>query len=129
MTERIRKRGGCNRRNKSSSVLEIEDKSMDNRKEPAPGDALEKESSRWVLRPRKPVSYTETQEPDADSYIWCSGCNSMEYHGCEVHTTLFGDNKMFKLVVGNSSVKAKNAGLGVFNKGTGKIPEGTLFGP
>ena len=31
--------------------------------------------------------------------------------------------------MGNSSVKAKNAGLGVFNKGTGKIPEGTLFGP
>jgi len=81
------------------------------------------------LRPRKPVCYTEFPEPDTDSYIWCSGCDRMEYHGCETHVTLFGDNNMFNLQVGKSAIKARNAGQGIFNRGDDVIPEGTLFGP
>jgi len=79
------------------------------------------------LRPRKPVCYTELPELDADSFIWCSECDSMEFHGCEIHITLFGDNKMFKLQVEPSGV-GPNAGEGVFNRGQ-MIPEGTVFGP
>ena len=81
------------------------------------------------LRPRKPVCYTEFPEPDTDSYIWCSGCDRLEYHGCETHVTLFGDNNMFNLQVGESAIKARNAGQGIFNRGKDIIPEGTLFGP
>jgi len=81
------------------------------------------------LRPRKPVCYTEFPEPKVDSYIWCSGCDRLEYHGCETHVTLFGDNNMFNLQVGESAVKARNAGQGIFNGGGCVIPEGTLFGP
>merc|ERR1712179_302143 len=81
------------------------------------------------LRPRKPVCYTEFPEPDTDSYIWCSGCDRLEYHGCETHVTLFGDNIMCKLQVGKSAIKARNAGQGIFNRGKDVIPEGTLFGP
>merc|ERR1712179_372442 len=82
-----------------------------------------------TLRPRKPVCYTEFPEPDIDSYIWCSDCDRLEYYGCETHTTLFGDNNMFNLQVGESAIKARNAGQGVFNRGDNVIPEGTLFGP
>ena len=126
---RQRTRTECSRRQKSFSAPSIEEKSTVDLQEPAPAELREEELTHRKLRPRKPVCYTEMQEPDADSYIWCSGCNRLEYHGCEVHTTLFGDNKMFKLVVSKSGVRARNAGLGVFNKGINIIPEGTLFGP
>ena len=82
-----------------------------------------------TLRPRRPVCYTELDEPDVDSYIWCTDCDRLEFHGCETHVTLFGDNRMFNLQVGESAVKAKNAGQGIFNRGKKVIPEGTLFGP
>ena len=111
-------------RRKSLSVLSMEEKSTENGKKSAPVETLEEELSSRKLRPRKPVCYTEMQEPEADSYIWCSGCDRLEYHGCEVHTTLFGDNRMFKLAVSKSGVRARNAGLGVFNKGNAVIPEG-----
>ena len=86
-------------------------------------------SSSRTLRPRRPVCYTELDEPDVDSYIWCTDCDRLEFHGCETHATLFGDNNMFNLQVGESAVKAKNAGQGIFNLGKEVIPEGTVFGP
>ena len=86
-------------------------------------------SSSRTLRPRKPVCYTEFPEPDVDSYIWCEDCDRLEFHGCETHVTLFGDNNMFNLQVGESAVKARNAGQGIFNEGKEVIPEGTVFGP
>ena len=52
----------------------------------------------------------------------------LEYHVCETHSTLFGDDKMFNLQVGKSAV-ARNAGQGIFNRGKKVIPEGTVFGP
>ena len=68
----------------------------------------------------------EFPEPDVDSYIWCTECDRLEFHGCETHSTLFGDNKMFNLQVGKSAV-ARNAGQGIFNRGKEVIPEGTLL--
>ena len=84
-------------------------------------------SSSRTLRPRKPVNYSEVPEPEADSFIWCSSCESEEYNGCEKHVTYFGNNQEFKLVVEKSSVGTK-AGEGVVNRGK-VIPEGVLFGP
>jgi len=97
--------------------------------EPSISPLEEQGGSSRSLRPRKPVCYTEFPEPDIDSFIWCSDCNRLKYHGCETHTTLFGDNNMFNLQVGKSAIKARNAGQGIFNRGYAVIPEGTLFGP
>jgi DNA-directed RNA polymerase subunit RPC12/RpoP len=80
------------------------------------------------LRPRQAVHYVEYPVPEGDSYIWCTPCGRGEYNGCELHPPYFGDTKEFCLVVGPSSVEAKEAGDGVFNRGK-MIPEGVLFGP
>ena len=85
-------------------------------------------SSTRTLRPRQPVDYAEIPELEADGFIWCSTCATEEYNGCEKHVTLFGDNKMFKLEIGQSAIKGVNVGQGLFNRGK-FIPEGTLFGP
>ena len=61
-------------------------------------------SSSRTLQPRKPVCYTEFQEPDVDSYIWCSGCGRLKYYGCETHLSLFADNNMFSNSTGKLTV-------------------------
>ena len=84
-------------------------------------------SSSRILRPRKPVDYSEVPEPESDVFIWCFTCSKQEFNGCEKHVPYFGDNKEFKLEVEKSSVGRK-AGDGVVNRGK-VIPKGVLFGP